>query len=101
MIPVAPGIPATTPRAESRASSAPSRTRTRAPQAASTSSTKRGPFRASRTAAVAMSSVSPTPRDPASRAKRVTRRAASRIASSSRSAPDASPRPSTQNPRSL
>ena len=93
MIPVAPGIPATTPRAENRASSVPSRTRTRAPQAASMSMTRRGPFRASRTAAVAMSSVSPTPSDSARRAKRVTVPVASCIASPSRSAPDASPRP--------
>ena len=101
MIPVAPGIPATTPRAEYRASSVPSRTRTRAPQAASMSVTRRPPFLASRTAAVAMSSVSPTPSDSARRAKRVTVRVASSIASGSRSAPAASPRPSAQNTRSL
>ena len=50
MIPVAPGIPATTPRAENRASSVPSRTRMRAPQAARMSATRCFPLRASRTA---------------------------------------------------
>ena len=73
----------------------------RASQAASMSSTRRRPLCASRTAAVAMSSVSPTPSDSARRAKRVTVRVASRIASASSNAPDASPRPSAQNTRSL
>ena len=101
IIPVAFGIPATTPRAEYRASSVPSRTRMRAPQAASISSTRCGPLRASRTAAVAISSVSPTPSDCARRTNRVTVRVASSIASGSRKAPAASPRPSAQNARSL